>query len=92
MEAGSVAVSRRALICHATIDPRLRPLWVERDASAPAGDRRNRLTEGVSLHENEAIDRLLAAIRDVANFLKNDFPYVLDYVPRESLLIIILLW
>ena len=78
VEVGSAAVNRYALLCHAMIDPRLHPLWVEYNAAVPAADRRNRLTEGVSLHANEVADRLLVAIRDVVaadvtNLLKNDF-------------------
>ena len=57
-EAGSVAVNRYALLCHAMIDPRLHPLWVEYNTSVAAGDRHNRLTEGVNMLENDALDRV----------------------------------
>ena len=87
-EVGSVAVNRYALLCHAMIDPRLHPLWVEYNTSVPAGDRHNRLTEGANMHENDVLDRLLAAIRntvavDVANLLKNDYPAVFNSIHPE---------
>ena len=69
------------------MDPQMQPLWVEYNKSIPRGDRPNRLTEGVSLQENEVVDKLMTAIGDVVavnvtNLLKRDYP-VLEAVHPE---------
>ena len=78
VEVGSVTVNRYALLCHAMVDPRLTPLWVNYNTSITAGNRHNALTEGISVSNNEHIDALISAIidtvkSDVSNILKHEY-------------------
>lgn len=68
---GSVVTNRYALLVHTMIEPRFHQLWVEYNTKIPAGDRPNRLTEGVALVENDIVDRLLEATRLVAETVSN---------------------